>query len=81
MANLQIKDLPDDVHDELRRRARVEGLTMRDYVVRLLRADQATPTKQQWLARVRTRPRIVPEAPMAELLAADRRERYGDTHA
>lgn len=78
MANLQIKDLPDDVHDELRRRARMEGLSMRDYMVRLLLADQATPSKHEWLARIRARPRIDPEAPVAELLAADRRGRYGD---
>lgn len=78
MANLQIKDLPDEVHDELRRRARLEGLTMRDYVVRLLRADQVTPSREQWLARLRARPRITPDAPVAELLAADRRGRDDD---
>lgn len=77
MANLQIKDLPDDVHDELRRRARQHGSTMRDYVLRLILDDQARPSRDDWLARLRARPRIDLDRPVADLLAADRRERYG----
>lgn len=77
MANLQIKDLPDDLHEELRRRARQHGTTMRDYVLRLIVADQELPSREDWLARVRARPRITLDEPVADLLAADRRGRYG----
>ena len=77
MANLQIKDLPDEVHDELRRRARQRGATLRDYVLDLILADQAMPSRDEWLARLRARPRIELAAPVAELLAADRRGRFG----
>lgn len=75
MGNLQIKDLPDDVHDELRRRARQSGSTMRDYVLRLILTDQATPSRDEWLARIRARPRLALDQPMAEAIAADRRGR------
>lgn len=79
MANLQIKDLPDDVHGELRRRARLAGSSMRDYVLRLILADQATPSRDEWLARIRARPRMEVDRPVAESIAADRRDRDRDT--
>ncbi len=78
MANLQIKDLPSDVHTELRRRAAQEGVTMRDYVLRLLREDQALPAKSEWLARVQRRRPVRLDRPIAELIADDRAAR--DAH-
>ncbi len=75
MANLQIKNLPDDVHEELRRRAGAQGTTIRDYVVRLLELDQAYPPRQQWLAEVLARPRIDLGRPAADLVEQDRVER------
>ena len=50
MANLQVKDLPDPLHEELRRRARLEGITVRTYVLRLIEADQQVPARADWLA-------------------------------
>lgn len=78
MANLQIKSVPEGVHDELRRRARMDGSTMRDYVLKLIVADQATPSREEWLARIRARPRVELVASAPELIAADRRARYGE---
>lgn len=75
MANLQIKDLPDDLHEELRRRARMEGLTVRAYVERLIRTDQALPPRAEWFARVRARRRVDIGGPVAGLIRADRGER------
>ena len=76
MANLQIKDLPEDLHEELRRRARAEGVTVRAYVQRLIEADQALPSREEWLARVRARrPVDVTGTTIAGLVAADRAER------
>lgn len=78
VANLQIKDLPDDVHDELRRRARMEGITVRAYVQRLIETDQAVPPRAEWFARVRQRRPVDPGASVAELIRADRGERHGE---
>jgi plasmid stability protein len=75
MANLQIKNLPDHVHAELRRRARTEGLTVRAYVQRLIEADQALPSRAEWLGRVRARRPVEVGVPVADLVAADRDER------
>lgn len=77
MANLQIKDLPDDIHEELRRRARMEGMTVRGYVERLIAADQALPSRLEWFARIRARRPIAIDRPVADLLRDDRTERTG----
>lgn len=75
MANLQIKALPEDLHAELRRRARVEGVTVRAYVQRLIEADQALPVKTEWLARVRGRRQVELDVPVADLVRSDRADR------
>jgi antitoxin FitA len=49
MANLQIKNVPEELHDELRRRAAREGRTVRDYLLDLIREDQRVPTMREWV--------------------------------
>jgi len=75
VANLQIKDLPEPVHEELRRRARLEGLTVRTYVQRLIEVDQALPARSEWFARVRSRRPVDVGASVAAIVAADREAR------
>jgi plasmid stability protein len=75
MANLQIKNLPEDLHAELRRRARLDGVTIRDYVFGLIRNDQALAHKRDWLHRMRARRPVPLDRPTAELIAQDRAER------
>jgi antitoxin FitA len=55
MGNLQIKNLPEELHDELRQRAEVANMTVRDYVLQLIRRDLAVPSKAEWLERLATR--------------------------
>lgn len=52
MGNVQVKGVPEDVHAELRRRARARGRTVRDYVFDLILLDQQRPTREQWLERL-----------------------------
>jgi len=47
---LQIKDIPEPLHAELRRRSAARNQTMRDYVLELIRRDQALPAPEDWLA-------------------------------
>jgi len=49
MANLQVKNLPDDVHDKLRERARKQGVTMSELVSQVLRREVAKPSLREWL--------------------------------
>lgn len=75
MPNLQIKNVPEDVHAELRRRAELEGTTVRDYVLGLIRRDQRLPARSEWLARLDALDPASLDRPAHELLADERAER------
>lgn len=75
MATLQVKDVPEDLHRELRRRADLEGLSIRDYLLRLIRNDQQRPLATEWLARLRRLEPLDFGAPAADLVQADRATR------
>lgn len=49
MPALQVKTLPDDLHARLQLRARQDGVTIAEYVTRLLRRDLERPTIEEWL--------------------------------
>ncbi|QOR71746.1 hypothetical protein IM660_05585 [Ruania alkalisoli] len=51
-----IHDLPDELHAALRQRARSEGMTMSDYVSKVLERDLSRPTVAEWVARQRGGP-------------------------
>ena len=50
MAGLRVKNLPDDVHEALRRRAAAEGVSLSEYVARALRRDVLLSTVDEWLS-------------------------------
>lgn len=81
MVNLQVKGVPEPVHEELRRRARERGLSMRDYVLDLLRRDQAVPTTAEWSTRLDSLRPITLGAPASELLHSERDHRLSDSDA
>lgn len=58
MGHIQVKDVPDELHDELRRRARLRNTTVRDYVLGLIEADQRLPTMDEWLAELEQDPPV-----------------------
>ncbi len=39
MPHLQLKDIPAGTHEALRARAKLSGISMREYVLRLIEAD------------------------------------------
>ena len=57
MTNLQVKNLPDDLHDKLRERAQRQHTTISDLVTQLLRRELSRPSMDEWLAEVRKLPR------------------------
>ncbi len=75
MATLQVKDVPEDLHRELRRRADLEGMSIRDYLLRLIRKDQQRPPSTEWLARLRRLEPLDFGAPAADFIQADRSAR------
>ncbi len=67
---IQIRNVPDELHRELKVRAARTGMTLSDYLLAELRALAVRPTMQEWLARSEAwEPVDVGESPMAALEA------------
>jgi antitoxin FitA len=69
---IQIRNVPDELHRDLKVRAAQSGMTLSDYLLAELRALAVRPTMREWLAQSETwKPVKVEESP-AEVLAAER---------
>lgn len=75
MGNLQIRDMPEDLHNELRRRAEQSSTSVRGYVIQLIRRDQALASPRDWLQEIGEHEPIDLGEPAAELVRAAREER------
>jgi hypothetical protein len=47
---IQIRDVPRDVHERLRRRAEAQHVSLSAYVLHLLQRDAGRPSTGEWLA-------------------------------
>ena len=74
MANLQVKNLPEPLHRELRQCAARRGLTLRDLIVVAVERELA---REKFLARLGGRAPVALGQPAARLLEEARRERDG----
>lgn len=57
MPNVQVRDVPDDVHKVLIRRAEREGQSLQKYLAAQLALIAATPTVDEVLDRIEQRPK------------------------
>ena len=72
---IQIRNVPDELHRDLKVRAARSGMTLSDFLLAELRSLAVRPTMQEWLDRSTTwEPVKVGESP-AEALAAERGRR------
>jgi antitoxin FitA len=72
---IQIRNVPDDLHRDLKVRAARCGMTLSDFLLAELRALSVRPTMREWLDRTATWEQVdVSESP-AEALAAERGRR------
>lgn len=67
--------MPDDLFDELRRRAAQAHQSVRDYVLGLIERDQLQPTMADWLDALAQDPPVELRGSAAEMIAAARVER------
>jgi plasmid stability protein len=69
---IQIRNVPDELHRELKVRSAQSGMTLSDYLLRELRGLAVRPTMNEWLAGSRDwKPPETAISP-AEALAAER---------
>ena len=67
---IQIRNVPEDLHRDLKVRAARTGMTLSDYLLAELRALAVRPTMREWLARSESwDPIDVGETPTAALAA------------
>ncbi|MBD3940260.1 hypothetical protein IF188_00920 [Microbacterium sp. NEAU-LLC] len=55
MSNLQVRDVPEDVHRVLKARAAASGRSLSEYVLEIIQREAERPTLDELLDRVRVR--------------------------
>lgn len=73
MPNIQVKNVPDDVHAVMRARAAAAGQSLQEYLLGLLTEAAHRPTPDEVLARAGRRSGS--RASLADLVAAIRADR------
>jgi plasmid stability protein len=72
---LQVRNVPDDVHEQLQRRAAEAGMTLSTYVLRQLEDVVARPTRADVFARAARSGMSAPLTRAAEIIRAERDRR------
>lgn len=72
MANLQVKNVPDVLHERMRRTARASGCTLSDFV---LSAVGRELERREWHERLASRPETDLGGSAAQLLKEEREAR------
>jgi plasmid stability protein len=72
MKMVQIRNVPDDLHRELRLRAIAAGLSLSDYLKQRLADMVERPTPAEWVQTLSERPMFASSAEIVDHLRADR---------
>jgi hypothetical protein len=76
VGHIQIKNVPADLHDRIRARARAGRQTVRDYLLTLAERDLSRPTLDEWLDELKSDPPIdLPPGAAAAAVREAREER------
>ncbi len=79
VGSIQIKNAPEHLHEQVRARAAERSMTVRDYILDVVRRDLARPTLDTWLERVRSGPKTdVGTDEVATLIRDGRDEREAE---
>jgi antitoxin FitA len=72
---IQIRNVPSDLHRELKARAALEGMSLSDYLLRELRHSLDRPTLDEIRERLSRRQPVRPELAPAAAVRAERNNR------
>ena len=75
MANIQVKDIPEKLHNQLRRYAREQDCTLGEIILEALKREVA---RREWQKRFSRRSSATLSSSAAELLEKERRARDGE---
>jgi hypothetical protein len=74
---IQVRSVPESLHRELMKRANALGLTLTDYIQRILEREVARPPAGEVFARVAKRAPVNLGRPAAQLIRDERQTRKG----
>ena len=69
---VQVRHVPDPLHQKLKARAALEGLSLSDYLLREIERIAQRPTLAELRQRLARRYPIVPRVPPAQAVRAER---------
>lgn len=69
---IQIRNVPEDLHRELKSRAALAGMSLSDYLLGEIRQSAERPTIDELRARLRSRAETAPSLSPAEAIRAER---------
>jgi len=72
---IQIRNVPDGLHRQLKSRAALAGMSLSDYLLNEIRQVAARPTLDEMRARLERRSSVNPSVSPAELIRAERDNR------
>ncbi len=72
---IQVRNVPDWLHRELKQRAKANGESLTQYIERLLEREVARPPAQEVFARIARRRPVRLGRPAAELIRQERAAR------
>lgn len=75
MPMVQIRDVPEDLHRELKARAALAGMSMSEYLLQELRRSLERPTREDLLRRLAKRAPVRPRPAPADAVRAERNRR------
>jgi hypothetical protein len=75
MAMIQIRNVPDALHRELKARAARAGMTLSSYLLDVVREAAARPEPDALLRRLRERSPVYPSESPADAIRAERGDR------
>jgi plasmid stability protein len=72
---IQVRNVPDALHEELMRRARARGQTLTDFIQEILEREVARPQPEEVFQRIRRRAPVDLPRPAATLIRQEREKK------
>ena len=74
MANVQIRNVPEDIHRKLKERAAHQHLSLSDYLLREMQAIVDRPSMEEWLEKLEKRSKVRLSTNPADIIREQRGE-------
>ncbi len=69
---IQIRNVPESMHRQLKARAALEGVSMSRYILREIERALARPSRREWLEAIAAQPEIALDRSPADILREER---------